>query len=95
MWVEFFVHPASGWTYWTSPLLAESEPRAEEDHAGAGQRPACQGLLLRLLGRVGAWFGVCEQTPSRAWRRVRLAHRSSSQPAARGNHSSVWSWWCR
>jgi hypothetical protein len=75
-------------------LLAETEPRAEEDHTGAGQRPAGQGLLLRLLGRVGAWFGVCEQTPSGAWRRTRPSSRSSPQPAARGNHGTVWSWWC-
>jgi hypothetical protein len=73
-------------------LLAETEPRAEEDHTGAGQRPAGQGLLL--LGQVGAWFGVCEQAPSGAWRRTRPAHRSFPQPAARGNHGTVWSWWC-
>jgi hypothetical protein len=93
MRVEFFIDPASGWTYWTSPLLAETEPRADEDHAGAGHRPAGQGLLLRLLGRVGAWFGVCEQTPSGAWRWVWTGRRDPWDLDAR--HSTVWSWWCR
>jgi hypothetical protein len=94
MWVEFFIDPASGWTIWTSPSLAETEPRADEDHSGVTQRLARQGLLLRLLGRVGARFGGCEQTASGTWRRIRPADRSSSQPAARGLHRSVWSWWC-
>jgi hypothetical protein len=93
MWVEFFVDPVSGWTRWTSPLLAETEPRADEDHTGATQRPARQGLLLRLLGRVGVWLGSCAQTPSGAWRRVRTGRRDPWDPGAR--HSTVWSWWCR
>jgi hypothetical protein len=94
MWVESFIDQASGWTLWTSPLLAETEPRAEEDHPGARQRPAGQGLLLRLLGRVGAWFGICEQTPSGAWHRLRAARRDPWEPGARRSHSTVWSWWC-
>jgi hypothetical protein len=93
MWVEFFVDPVSGWTRWTSPLLAETEPRADEDHTGATQRPARQGLLLRLLGRVGVWLGSCAQTPSGARRRVRTGRRDPWDPVAR--HSTVWSWWCR
>jgi hypothetical protein len=89
---EIFIDPASGQTLWTSPLLAETKPRADEDHTGATQRPAHQGLLLRLLGR-GAWFGVCEQTLSGARRRVRTGRRDRWDPGAR--HSTVWSWWCR
>jgi hypothetical protein len=93
MWVEFFVDPASGWTYWTSPALVDTEPRADGDHTGATRRPARHGLLLRLLGRLGVWFGICEQTLSGAWRRVRTGRRDPGTPGAR--HSTVWSWWCR
>jgi hypothetical protein len=92
MRVEFFLDPASGWTWWASPSLMERELPPNEDRAGASQRTAGQGLLLRRLGRVGAWFGVCEQTPSGAWRRVRAAHRDRGRPGVR--HSTVWSWWC-
>jgi hypothetical protein len=92
MRVEFFVDPASGWTWWTPESLVEDGPRSDEEFAGAPRRPAGQGLVLRLLGRVGAWFGVCEQTPSGAWRRVRVARRDPWEPGVR--HSTVWSWWC-
>lgn len=85
--------PAGGRTLWTSPSPAETELRADEDHAGVGLRPAGQGPLLRLRGRVGIWFGVCEQTPSGAWRRVRTGRRDPWDSGAR--HSTVWSWWCR
>src|SRR5215207_3874360 len=51
MRVEFFIDPASGWTLWTSPSLAATEPRADEDHTDGIRRPPSQGLLLRLLGR--------------------------------------------
>jgi hypothetical protein len=94
MWVEFFVDPVSAWTYRTSPLLAEIEPRADEGHTGAGQRPARQGLLVRLLGRMGAWFGVCEQAPSGAWQAVHIPRRDPSEPSARHTYGTVWSWWC-
>jgi hypothetical protein len=92
MRVEFFIDPASGWTWWTSASLVEDEPRSGEQRTSAWRRPAGQGLPLRLLGRVGAWFGVCEQTPSGAWRRLRATHRDPWEPG--GRHSTVWSWWC-
>jgi hypothetical protein len=94
MRVEFFIDPASGWTLWTSPSLVETEPPADKHHTGAAQRPTSQGLLLRLLGRVGAWFGMCAQIPSGVWR-VRPSRRDRWEPVARGNRSTVWSWWCR
>ncbi len=94
MRVEVFIDPASGWTWWTPQPLVQAEPRADEDCTGYSQRPAGQGLLLRLAGRVGAWFGICEQTPSGGWRRLRAGHRDPWEPGARRHHSSVWSWWC-
>ena len=45
MRVEFFIDPASGWTYLRSPLLAETEPRADEDHTATPQPPGGQGLV--------------------------------------------------
>jgi hypothetical protein len=57
MRVELFIDPVSGRSWWTPALLVEDEPRADQERAEAGQRPAGQGLLVRLLGRVGAWFG--------------------------------------
>jgi hypothetical protein len=94
MRVEFFIDPASGWTGWIPQWPAEAGPSPDKERTAAPRRPAGQSLVVRLLGRVGARFGGCEQTSSGTWRRIRPAHRSSSQPAARGNHSSVWSWWC-
>jgi hypothetical protein len=83
MRVEVFIDPVSGWSWWTPALLVEGEPRADQECAEAGQRPAGQGLLVRLLGRVGAWFGVCEQTPSGAWQRVHGARRPQGSQAPR------------
>jgi hypothetical protein len=85
--------PASGWA-WSTPgsLVEDGRPRSDEEPTSALQHPAGQGLVLRLLGRVGAWFGVCEQTPSGAWRRLRVARRDPWDPGVR--HSTVWSWWC-
>jgi hypothetical protein len=93
MRVEFFMDPASGWA-WSTPasLVQDGRPRSDEEPTGAPRRPAGQSLVVRLLGRVGAWFGVCEQTPSGAWRRLRVARRDPWEPGAR--HSTVWSWWC-
>src|SRR6266508_6338789 len=51
MRVEVFIDPASGWTWWTPQPLVQAEPRADEDCTGYSQRPAGQGLLLRLAGR--------------------------------------------
>ena len=61
--VDFFVDPFNGWACWI-PRWPEAKPEAAEAPM-AGPRRACgQGLL----GRVGAWFGVCQQTPSGAWK---------------------------
>jgi hypothetical protein len=95
MRAEFFLDPASGWTCWIPQWPAEAGPRADEDHTAAVRRPAGQGLVVRLLGRVGAWFGVCEQAPSGAWQRVHIPCRDPWEPNARRTHSSVWSGWCR
>jgi hypothetical protein len=89
-----FIDPITGWTWWTPQSLVEDEPRSDEERADACQRPAGQGLALRLLGPVGAWFGICEQTSSGAWRRLRVARRDPWEPGARRNHSTVWGWWC-
>jgi hypothetical protein len=94
MRVEFFIDPVSGWTWWMPAPLVEAEPRGDEGRTGASPRPAGQGLVVRLLGRVGVWFGVCEQTPSGTWRRLPSARRGPWQPGARRDHSTVWSWWC-
>jgi hypothetical protein len=72
MRVELFIDPVSGWSWWTPALLVEDEPQPDQERAEARLRPAGQGLVVRLLGRVGAWFGVCEQTPSGAWQRVHV-----------------------
>ena len=93
MRVTYFIDPVSGWTWWTPQSPVEDGPPSREDHRGA-QRPAGQGLAVGLLGRVGAWFGICEQAPSGAWRRVRAARRDPWEPGARRSHSTVWSWWC-
>jgi len=53
MRVEFFIDPASGWTYLRSPLLAETEPRADEDHTATPQPPGGQGLDDCF--RMGLW----------------------------------------
>jgi hypothetical protein len=95
MRVELFIDPVSGWSWWAPALLVEDEPRPDQEHAEARLRPAGQGSLGRPLGRVGAWFGVCEQTPEGAWKRVQVARRHPGQPGAQGGRRSVWSWWCR
>src|SRR5215203_6760854 len=58
MRVEFFVDPASGWTWWAPESLVEDGPRPDQEPASALQRPASQQLVKRLLGWAGAWFGV-------------------------------------
>ncbi len=90
----FFMDPVSGWIWWTPPLPVEAEPRGDGDPTGASRRPAGQAPVVRLLGRVGAWFGICEQIPSDGWRRLRVARRDPWEPGARRDHSTVWSWWC-
>jgi hypothetical protein len=65
MRVELFIDPVSGWSWWAPALLVEDEPRADQERAEARQRPAGQGLLMRLLGRVSAWFGIASR-PQRA-----------------------------
>ena len=82
MRVELFIDPVSGWSWWTPALLVEEEPRADQERTEARQGPAGQGLLVRLLGRVGAWLGVCEQTPSGAWQRIQVARRPVSNSNA-------------
>jgi len=88
----FFTDPVSGWI-WRTPPPVEAEPRGDGDPTDASRRPAGQALAVRLLGRVGAWFGICEQTPSGGWRRLRVARRDPWEPGARRDHSTVWSWW--
>jgi hypothetical protein len=95
MRVELFIDPVSGWSWWTPARLVEDEPQADQERTEARQGPAGQGLRLRLLGPVGAWFGVCQQSPSGAWQRVHVARRHPGEPAAQGSHRIVWSWWCR
>jgi hypothetical protein len=92
MRVEFFIDPASGWTGWIPRWPAEAGPRPDKDRTIAPRRPAGQSLVVRLLGRMGAWFGVCERTPSGAWQRVHVPRRDPWEPGTR--HSTVWSWWC-
>jgi hypothetical protein len=94
MRVEFFIDPASGWTGWIPQRPAEAGPRPDKDRTATPRRPARQSLVVRLLGRVGAWFGVCEQTRSGAWQRVHIPRRDPWEPSARRTHSTVWSWWC-
>jgi hypothetical protein len=94
MRVELFIDQVSGWSWWTPALLVEDEPKAAEQRTEAWPRPAGHGLPVRLLGRVGAWFGICEQTPSGAWQRVQVARRHPWAPGAQGSHRIVWSWWC-
>ena len=92
MRVEVFVDPVSGWSWWTPALLVQDEARSDEERTEAWQRPAGQRLVLGLLGRVGAWFGGCEQASSRS--RPRPPRRDTWKPGARRHHRSVWSWWC-
>jgi hypothetical protein len=94
MRVEVFIDPYSGWSWWTPVLPVEDEPRADQQRTEAVPRPAGQGLVLRLLGRVGAWFGVSEQTPEGAWQRVHVPRRDPWEPGARRHHNTVWHWWC-
>ena len=84
MRVELFIDPVSGWSWWTPALLVEDDPPS---------RPGARGGSA--AGRVGAWFGICEQTPSGVWQRVHVARRDPWEPGAQGSHSTVWSWWCR
>jgi hypothetical protein len=95
MRVELFIDPASGWPWWIPQWPAEAGSRADEDRTAVPQPPGGQGVLVRLLGRVGALFGVCEQAPSGAWQRVHIPRRDPWEPSARRTHSTVWSWWCR
>lgn len=90
----FFIDPVCGRIWWTPPLPVEAEPRGDGDPMGVSPRPAGQGLVVRLLGRVGAWFGICEQTPSGRWRRLRVARHDPWEPGARRDHRTAWSWWC-
>jgi hypothetical protein len=94
MRVEVFVDPVSGWSWWTPASLVQDEPRSDEERTEAWPRPAVQGPVLRLLGRVGSWFGVCELTPEGAWRRARVARPRPGELGAQRHHRSVWSWWC-
>jgi hypothetical protein len=85
---DFFVDPFNGWACWI-PRWPEAKPEAAEAPM-AGPRRACdQGLL----GRVGAWFGVCQQTPSGAWKRIHVPRRDPWEPGAR-RYGTVWHWWC-
>jgi hypothetical protein len=94
MRVEFFIDPASGWTGWIPQWPAEAGPSPDKERTAAPRRPAGQSLVVRLLGRVGARFGVRSQTPSGAWQRARTSRHDPWEPSARRTHSTVWSWWC-
>ncbi len=89
-----FTDPVSGWSWWTPPLPVEAGPPGDGKPAGVSQRPAGQGLVVRLLVWLGAWLGVCEQTLSGRWRRLHVARRDPWEPGARRQHRTVWSWWC-
>jgi hypothetical protein len=89
----FFMDPVNGWR-WTPPLPVDAEPPGDGDPAGVPPRPAGQGLVVRLLGRVGTWLGIGEQTPSGRWRRLRATRPDPWEPGARRQHRTVWSWWC-
>jgi hypothetical protein len=91
--VEFFLDPVSGWTCWIPRWAPDAEPGTEDEPLDGRRRQPRQGITVRLLGRVGAWFGICEQTPSGAWRRVHVPRRDPWEPGARPSRS-VWSWWC-
>jgi tetratricopeptide (TPR) repeat protein len=90
----FFMDPVSGWSWWTPLLPVEAKPPDERDPTDASACPAGQGLVVGLLGGVGAWLGVCEQTPSGRWRRLHVSRRDPWEPGARRHHRTVWSWWC-
>jgi hypothetical protein len=91
--MDLFVDLASGWTSWVPRWPNGAEPAAEEGPTGAAKRPRGQGLVVGLLGRVGAWFGICEPSPSGGWRRVHVPRRDPWEPGARCTRS-VWSWRC-
>jgi hypothetical protein len=65
MRVHFFLDPAGGWTCWIPQGPAEADPRPDKERTAAPRRPAGQSLAVRLLGRVGAWFGSANR-PRRA-----------------------------
>ncbi len=94
MRVELFMDPVSGWSWWAPALLVE-EFRPDQERTSGWQRPADQRLGRRLLGWMGAWFGIYERTPEGVWRRVPAARRGPREPGAQGRHRSLWSWWCR
>jgi hypothetical protein len=94
MRVDFFLDPVGGWTCWIPRWPAEAQQSAEEHPTAWRQSRPGQRMLVGLLGRVGAWFGVCEQTPSGAWQRVHVPRRDPWEPGTRRPHSTVWSWWC-
>jgi hypothetical protein len=89
-----FMDPVSGWTWWTPPMPVEAELPGDEDPTDASACPAGQGPVVGLLGRVGAWLGVCEQTPSGGSRQLHVVRREPWEPGARRPHRTVWSWWC-
>ena len=93
MRMEFFIDPASGWTGWITQWPAEAGPRPDKDRTAGPRRPAGQPLVVRPLGRVGTWCGVCSHTPSGAWQPVHVPRRDPWEPSARRTHSTVWSWW--
>jgi hypothetical protein len=90
MRVHFFLDPVSGWTCWIPQGTAEADPQADKDQPAALQGPAGRSLAVRLLCRVGSWFGVGEQAPSRI-----PASRCDPWEPGTHRHRTVWSWWCR
>jgi hypothetical protein len=91
--VEFFLDPVSGWACWISRWPTDAEPGAEDGSLDGRRRQPGQGIAVRLLGRVGAWFGICEQTPPGAWQRVHVPRRDPWEPGACPSRT-LWSWWC-
>jgi hypothetical protein len=91
--MDFFVDPASGWTCWIPRPPVQAPPRAGGGPWAAARGPRGRRRVIRLLGRVGVWFGSCEPTPSGSWRRVHVPRRDPWEPGARHHHSTIWSWW--
>lgn len=81
--MDLFVDLASGWTCWIPRWPAEGEPAADEGPAAATRRPRGQELVARLLGRVAAWLGISEPSPSGGWTRVHAPRRRATSAVHR------------
>jgi hypothetical protein len=92
--MDFLFDPVSGLTCCIPRSPVEAGLRADEDPPVVLLRPPGQTLAVRLLGRMGACFGLRELTPSGAWRRIQVPCQDPWEPGARHNRSTIWHWWC-